>query len=632
YRKEFDQRTAVIEEMEKKVQIPEFLSDPPLTYDEHLDFSVVPLPGETPLVASKFDSMLSSTIGIALRLDVIAEDKLLYVPLLTEFTTDIGVIKNGKVIDYVEMQETLKQEVLNLSSSFDVNPTTDRVELVLRGDGSNLEESRNALEWIETCLFHPYLDVKNLPRLQDLVNTRLANLRNTMKGREENWVSYPSSSYRRQTNPVFLAAYSFLTQEHFVHRLKWRLQAMPEGAAGEEIDDLFEALKGLLISMDKSSALAFASGFPQEKAPEDEPLKTFWEAHAAAPEQDREIITRAVSDLVSALPDIPEENLSGDVRYLIAQIREDLRYTPEKTVEDISNILSTLRNQSNIRMYLISNGESQKILVPEIKKFVSRLDGDTEPARQQYARNPVVTERLRSRYPGLERPVFVGLVNNSTQNGVFLYNALCTSFKDTDEEKLLDFLASKTYGGGAPHGVFMKTWGAGLAYSNGIGSGEASGRISYYAERCPDLSATMRFVANYLKDAPRDTDLSNYAIAQIFSFNRGPQNYENRGIAIAADLADGITPEAIGAFRQNILKLKNKEDLDKLLNERRDDVYGRILIGLGGKTTTHEGGQYLIIAPEFQFEKLEKYIELTEGAQTVYRIYPRDFWITANHD
>ena len=92
----------------------------------------------------------------------------------------------------------------------------------------------------------------------------------------------------------------------------------------------------------------------------------------------------------------------------------------------------------------------------------------------------------------------------------------------------------------------MKTWAAGLAYSNGMGSHEKGGRLTYYAERCPDLTETMRFVVSELENAVFDPRLGDYAIAQVFNWSRGSRSYEGRGIAMAADLLAKARPMVSG--------------------------------------------------------------------------------------
>ncbi len=113
----------------------------------------------------------------------------------------------------------------------------------------------------------------------------------------------------------------------------------------------------------------------------------------------------------------------------------------------------------------------------------------------------------------------------------------------------------------------MKTWGAGLAYSNGLRGSAATGRMGYYAERTPELPQTLRFVIEELK-APRDPGLVEYAVAQALGESRSASGYEARGEAMAADLADRITPEKVRRFRRAILALRPLPDLSDELYDR----------------------------------------------------------------
>ena len=126
-----------------------------------------------------------------------------------------------------------------------------------------------------------------------------------------------------------------------------------------------------------------------------------------------------------------------------------------------------------------------------------------------------------------------------------------------DKDKLLDYLATRLYGGGGSHGVFSKTVGAGLAYSNGLRGSVSSGRVGYYAERTPELPQTVRFVIGVIKDGQRDPSLGEYVMAQAFGESRASQTYEARAEGIAADLADGQPPEAVRRFRTAILALRS---------------------------------------------------------------------------
>jgi hypothetical protein len=178
----------------------------------------------------------------------------------------------------------------------------------------------------------------------------------------------------------------------------------------------------------------------------------------------------------------------------------------------------------------------------------------------------------------------------------------------------------------------MKTWGAGLAYSNGLSNNLASGRIGYYAERCPELPQTLKFVIEQLKSAQFDAGLVEYAVAQVFGASRAALAYEARGEAMAQDLADGLLPEAVSRFRKAILELRAVPDLAQQLYSRMPEVSARVLpgFGVGPSPSQIEGAVYMVIGPEQQLALYEQYLKsAVHPSVKLYRLYPRDFWMTA---
>src|SRR6185295_4321585 len=117
--------------------------------------------------------------------------------------------------------------ILRLDASFSTNPRTERVELAVRGAGLGADEAKRAIGWMRLVLEHPDWRVENLPRLRDVVDQAVSNFRNTMQGSEESWVNNPTTAYRMQSNPAYLAADSFLTRAHNALRLRWLLKEAP---------------------------------------------------------------------------------------------------------------------------------------------------------------------------------------------------------------------------------------------------------------------------------------------------------------------------------------------------------------------------------------------------------------------
>jgi hypothetical protein len=230
----------------------------------------------------------------------------------------------------------------------------------------------------------------------------------------------------------------------------------------------------------------------------------------------------------------------------------------------------------------------------------------------------------------------VALVNESMQTGVHMHTAPGASYADRDREALLDHLACRVYAGHGAHGLFMKTWSAGLAYSNGLGANLAEGTRSYYAERCPDLAETMRFVVGEIAGATVDSTLAAYAVAQVFRANRAAERYEQRGAAMANDLAAGRTPELVRGFRRSLLELGREPELAAALQPRLAAVHAAILPGLARRSpamaagasrdATAPGTVTFVIGSTPLLDAWENYLVEVDAGATLQRIYPRDYW------
>ena len=627
YKTDFDAKTAELEATYAKVDLPGFIDNPPMTLDDQLEYETVMIGNDVPLVASTFENMTASRVGLALRLDVLPENELVYVPFLPSALTEVGVVKDGAVVSYEDMQERLRLEVLSLGTSFSTNPETGRVELVLRGEGSNLEELQNAFGWMQASLFSSYLEKDNLPRILDRIDQLIQGARNTMRRSEESWVQSPATGYRYQENPLVMSAGCFLTSLHHLQRLRWMMTDPGIGPARDALNTYMTQLQELGTGKTRDELVELLAGL--ENPPADDVAAAASEATALAlmGEDSRKLAAKVAATLKTTLGDIPDGNLADDWAYLCESAREDLLKDPQETLADLENVIALISHSDNARMFIVSNSEDRKASIDRIGQLVAGLD-DNASQRVQYSHESRIDRRLASRHPGLDHPLYAGLVHSGTQNGVLMFTARVADPYDTSEDAVLNCLAGKLYGGGGPHGLFMRTWAAGLAYSNGYGYRQNTGQVSYYAERCPDVAETMRFVAHELSTAEPDSQLVEYAIAQIFGISRSPNRYEQRGEAIAADLADGITPERVRAFRQHVLDVRDRNDLFNELVGRMESAYGPVIVGYGSPLTESRDARMFLIGPEPQFESLQEYVTSTEGAQEVYRLYPRDFWLT----
>lgn len=613
FRDDSAKEAARIEEEARKVPTIAFVKSPPMTLDDDLRYEVVKLASGVPLVASRFDNMTSATLGLALRVDGVPQEELRYLSLLPALLSRVGVIENGKPVSFEQMSERQRKEILGVDAGFITNVRTGRVELQLRGSGIGLEESRRALDWMALMLQTPDWRSENLPRIRDVVDQSLNALRNTMQGSEESWVNNPVSAWRRQRDPAYLAADSFLTRAHNALRLRWLLKeaSAEDGAAvGTFLTGLVEGGRGLKRA-DLKAMLAATDA----------------RGLTALSPTAKTLALDALKDLDLALIEMPDDSLGADFAYLARALRDDLSTPPAQALAQLESLRKRVLRIGGARMFLASSGELRAALSPHIEALAAKLEKAPHVAAG-LANAGLVESRLRMRDTEAA-PVHVGLNSPNKQGGVIITLTPSAQYSDfADREKQLDFLASRLHSGGGSHGLFLKTLAAGLAYSNGLRGTVSGGRSGYYAERTPELPQTVRFVVNELKTAKPLPHLGEYAIAQAFGELRSAQGYEARAEGIATDLADDQPPEQVRKFREAMLALRKEPDLVEKLFARKDRVYGRMLPGYNVKAADVEGGTFFVVGPDKQLDLWEQYLKSAEApASKLYRLYPRDFWM-----
>lgn len=624
YKADYDATTVALDKLSMGSNA-KFIDNPPLTLDDQIDYKELAI-GNVKLGAATFENMTGATSAIVLRLDTIPEHDLVYVSLLPELLSDVGVIKDGKPISYEEMTEMLRKEILSLETEFTGSAVTHRFELTIRGAGNDAAESERAVSWMNLVLQNPNWRKENLPRIRDVVDQELSELRRRMQGQEETWVNNPSDAYRNQDSPVYLAAFSFLTQAHNAQRLRWMLKSAGDEQNAKAIDAFLSKLAGAKGTRDELKAMLTAMGGDKNQTVAAQ-LKPFVDDMSKLPKTAQALAVDAAADLGQTLGDLPDSSLASDWSYLCNEMRQDLAQTPEKTLADLESVRHRLVNSRNARMFYIGSTAIRQKLEPTYQSVLAGFDSSAA-AKENYGNERRIEARLAARGGSVTKPVYVGLLAPNMSGGVMMNSAkLVSYYDDPNQDGVLNFLASKLYSGGGAHSVFTKTISAGLAYSNGISSTAGTGLMGYYAERTPELPQTLRFAIGEVK-RPLDTPLAEYVIALAFS-SRAASPYEARGEQMAANMADAITPEVVSRFRRAILDVRKMPDLSAELYRRKDKVYERVFPGYGMKGRDIAGANFFVIGPEKQMTAYEAYLKSVEGADTqLYRLYPRDFWLT----
>jgi Zn-dependent M16 (insulinase) family peptidase len=627
YAQDYDAETQKLEASAKAVELPPLVATPPMTLDDGLKYSQARIAGVPGLVAT-FDSMASARVQLAFGVGAVAapEDQL-WLAALPTLLSDAGVIENGTPIAADEMKERLRKEILELSVHYTTSLRTGRVELVVAGAGNGPAETKAALAWMRRVMTAPDWRVDNLPRLRDLIDQQLNSVRQRMLGAEETWVDDPRDAWWQQQSqrlPLeYLHSSSFLTQAHDLHRIRWMLADPGDPKVTAEVVQFLTTLADAK-SLKRAQLATLTGLLAKGGSSHDRALSKWTGAVGRLSAKAAPLAQQAAKDLGALLGDLPDDSLAGDWSYLCREMAKDLQVGAPAALGKLSKIRERLFEKWRARFVEVGSTANQQAIAGDVEALAGQLPEMTWAMGSEPVTAPL-TARLVER-TGAKQVTFVGLVAPSTSSGVFENLTASSYYGDTSDDSVLDYLASNLYTGHGAHSIFMKTWAAGLAYSNGLHPNVTIGALDYYAERCPLLPQTIRFVIGELHKAKPDPNLVRYAIATAFS-SRIANGYESRASAMAADLADGLRADVVRAFRTQVLAIAKRGDLASALFERMPRVYSKVLPGMG---TLDPKGIYFVIGPDKQLAAYQDYLHGAVGKDAaLYKLYPRDFWLTA---
>lgn len=590
----YDRRTT---DLEASIRAPDarFLESPPLVPDPELDWEKRDVAG-VPWVVSRFDRLGGAKIGLALDLRGTTAPQ--WLRILPRLLTDVGVVVDGVPISNQDVLERLQREVLTAAASTDTNADTHRAELVMYAAGTDPVETRAALGWVRTFLESPDWRPENLPRIRDVVDESFDATRRRMQGSEEGWGSNPPAAWRQQDDAIQLHLWSFLTYEHDLLRLRYRLMD-PDPAASAALEQLATAAPDRTTLGARLTAIQKDAGQP-------------------------EALVAAAGDLERVLGALPDESLAADWSWLCRRLAADLAEPPTDALRELDEVRRGLLRRGGARLYS-AGGAMLDTLAEDLAPLVAGLEDRPAPPIAASPASP-----LRARVSGRGArgdAIHVGLLEPNRRSGIVSLTAPLTGFRDLDSDAILDFLALRALGGGGAHSLFIRTWGAGLAYSNGSSASELTGRMAWSADRCPTVRQTTEFVIGVVESTPIDPAIAEYAVASAF-WSRADGSPESRSSGIARQLADGETHEQIRAFREALLAERQRPDLVEQLQTRMPAVYGRLLPGIGMPTADIDGMISFVIGDAAQLSGWAAWVAETEGPEATFEVlHPRDFWL-----
>lgn len=404
YRAEAASATAVLAQLESAAARPSFLREPPLELDS-LDWSESRLPSGPRLVTTRFQTPFTD-IRVTFDLSGIAAGDRELLPLLASAVGSVGVTtRAGERLDYIKTGERQMTELYGAGVGADVSARSGRAGLTFAGFASSPEEVDRSVEWLENYLLRPNLTLDSRGRLIDVLRGSIQGLRGLFEQDEETWVSGAVAAYKYQDKPLYMHLSSPFTTLRHLNRLRWRL-AEP---APEELAVLRATM----------TAVAAAAGAAERSAVE--------QLLAGVDGEPGEYLRWEFSHL-------PENSWRGDLRELSADFLADVGRSTE-TIHRLQDLASKVLVRAGARVHLNGSAANIARAVPLVDALLARLPAGK--AAGAPPRGALVTDRLRARYPGLERPAHVALVNNSGKTGTVSVWTPASDYRTRGREELL---------------------------------------------------------------------------------------------------------------------------------------------------------------------------------------------------
>ena len=614
FAKEYEVKTAALAQAENSLAKPHLVADVPLTPDPSIRLEPMEVAGAKGF-RGVFDNMTFVETSLSFPVENVTESEdLSWLAILPQVLTESGVVIDGKPVAYAEAAERRAKEIYSLSADWSMRPSKSRHELRITASGADLAEAKRAIDWLELCLKHAWIAPENLLRLRDIVSQEIQATRGRLGGADENWVRDPAGAVRWQRDHIFLATSSIHARLFLLARCEWRLMDAPIGEDLRNVNaglDAIAASAGADLASTTSNVDALVASWKQSKSP----ASSTW----LVP------IGLRIKEMVG---DMAPTTIAKDLATLADTCRRDLSAPSGRRLDGLKSLV-TWQCAGRPRFVVTGSRANTDAVVPRLGTLLASYSGEQRrrPAVDPY---PLIALRLAEHESLVSPPLHYGLVHNAGTAGVFVFSANAAGLDDLDPATLTTELAGRVFGGSGAHGFFMKTWGAGLAYSNGLSVNANEGRINYYAERCPDLVQTMSFVSGLVRDSAALTDpyLAEYCVANAVTYSRESDEYEQRTRAASDDIVDGDTPARIARYRSAVLAMKDRAGLWASIQPQIIAAAGRALPGVGPASRSVAGGFYFTIAPEPMLARWEKYLRDHEGStERVARVYGRDFWM-----
>ena len=603
FRAEIAKQDAGMTDLRNSIKIPRFTDHPSMTFDDKLQYSKLSWSG-VPTIASYFEGSSRTDIGLAFDLRIVPRRLYKYLPLLPELVRSIGLKEGTTVTSYAELDEQIQRDIYNLDAHLSVSPEGHRYQLRVTGSGADRKEFLQALSYIKRITHSNNLNIENISRIKDLVDQFIREEDAFTKHYEEDWVSDLAKAFRYQSDHLYLSTSAKPTRAHYWHRLKWMLSDPIEKA---DLDAL-KLFSGEFLTkyreLDSTELVKILSG-SNEKGIKGQLVK-YWRAR---------------------IKEMPSKFAPKGLAQLTNEVIADLSIGRETAINEMRELQQIVFNRAAMQAYLVGD-----------RKVLNKARKDVESLYRAFKSNktkiefrensPVLSHKISEREPAFKDnfPYAIGYVHEDSVNGNIVNSAKAPDYSARSKQHLIELVSANLLGGGGPHTLFMKTWEAGLAYSNGISVHPRDGTVRYYADRCPRIRETLNFAQSQTEDLSAYTNdyYIDYLLAQTFNFSRADRSYSIRGEAIATDLMEDVTPTKVNRFSQRLLALRKDKHLLADIKGTLPRVAKRVFLSSGDLKDKAQAQSILFfIAPEKQLKEIED----DAPGKGLYRLWRSDFWL-----
>ncbi len=582
-----------------------FTDHPPMTPDDQLRYKRFDI-DNVPVIAALFERPPTFEIGVAFDLRSVPRRYYKYLSLIPRCLDSLGLKMQGRVIPYSDLVTRIQREIFGLSTGYEVSPVARRTDLTIRASAVGLGEFRRALDIIHQLMESTNLDISNLGRLRDIVARRISE--NRLYSRQDVSTLNAAYSFRYRDDPLFFSLNSRFSSAHWDERLAWLLHAPVDPA---DIDRLETFANNFLARTELRSRHQLSEDLTALKAQGlERELADYWKNNLAS---------------------FPESELINGLQQLTAEVVEDLRTGPARTVDDLKDMLKIIFNKNALHLSLTLSASSLANVEPDLADFlksIPRFPLDNQSELRLNTSNSPIGSKLEKRY-GMDKkeaPWYLGFANPDRTTGDAIFYTDFPSYAEVDVKSLERVLASKLFSGGGPHSFYIKGSATGLAYNSFVTSDPSFRLAWYYANRSPDIASLIRLV-NSTVSAASDLDDSyvvDHVLSRTFSFSRSADTFAERGKAATQDIRDGNEPEKIRRFSEAILKLRRRQNLSQELVRELPDAIGGVLVDEKYAEQQHNGrSQFFFVGSEQILSDIERRLAIPR----LLRLWPSDFWI-----